>query len=287
MAEFSLDGETYEHAEEILRLDNILRDRLGWPTRFGSLAQPWVENDQSTPETLRLRYRFHSLVNISGARLALENAEKTIIKLNNAIVSTKPEGFYVDKSIACVALPDIPMGDNVIDLILPYGRKTDVEAIYLIGEFGVNITGTEATLTAPITQLAFGDITRQGLPFYGGNVTYIVDVEAEDANQVFAIAAPNYRGALISVDVAGERKGIIAFAPYELKINGLAPGANKLELTLFGTRINTFGQLHNTKPAGYTWWGPQSWRTTGAQWSYNYQLTAQGILTTPEFIIKS
>ncbi|MDR1000284.1 MAG: hypothetical protein LBL96_05735 [Clostridiales bacterium] len=287
MAEFSLDGEIYERVEEILRLDNILRDRLGWPTRFGSLAQPWVENDQSAPETLRLRYRFHSLVNISGAKLALENAEKTIIKLNGFTVFTKPEGFYVDKSIGCVALPDIHEGINVIDLSIPYGRKTDVEAIYLIGEFGVNIVGTEATLTSPITQLAFGDITHQGLPFYGGNVTYIIDVDVKDENQLFTISASNYRGGLISVDVAGERKGIIAFAPYELKINGLSPGINKLELTLFGTRINTFGQLHNTKPAGYTWWGPQSWRTTGAQWSYNYQLTAQGILTTPEFIIKS
>ena len=58
MAEFAMDAGPYRPVEEILRLDNILRTELGWPARSGAFAQPWVEHDDSTPHTLKLRYTF-------------------------------------------------------------------------------------------------------------------------------------------------------------------------------------------------------------------------------------
>lgn len=54
-----------------------------------------------------------------------------------------------------------------------------------------------------------------------------------------------------------------------------------LDLTVFGNRVNAFGQLHNTNAKGNYWYGPGSWRSRGDGWADEYQLRPMGILTAP------
>jgi hypothetical protein len=279
IAEYALDDEAYRPAEEILRLDNRLRGELGWPRRSDAVAQPWVEHDAGTPHVLRLRYTFDGELTLAGAELALENAAVTTVRLNG-VTAASPEGWYVDRSIGRVRLPDIQVGINTLELSLPYGRKTDPEAVYLLGNFGVRAAGCFCTLTKPVTSLAFGDITRQGLPFYGGNITY--HLEFQSAAPALEIAATSYRGHLLRVKVDGEDRGVIAYAPYRLKAAGLKGRSRRVDVLYFGSRINTFGQLHaNIRDPGF-WWGPNSWRTSGPAWTYEYRFWPQGVLKSPE-----
>ena len=281
IAEFSLNNEEYRRKEEILRLDNILRAELGWPPRGNSVAQPWVEKDTSTPHTLRLQYKFKSDADVEGAELALENAEQTTVTLNGQKAGAV-NGYYVDKCIGKVKLPAIKTGENIIELSIPYGKKTDIEACFLLGDFGVNTIGCESALTAPVRELSFGDITRQGLPFYGGNLTYhlLTDKECD----ALTVAAEYYRGHLLKVFIDGKDEGVIAFSPYQITAGNLTPGKHKVDIKYFGSRINTFGQLHRNDRFNQ-WWGPDSWRTTGAAWSYEYRFWPQGVLKSPEIMI--
>ena len=283
MAEHALDNGDWQPRDEILRLDNAIRESLGWPVRGNSVAQPWVEHDTTTPHTLRLRYSFTSELELLGVKLGLENAAKTTVILNGEKCSA-PKGWYVDKCIGTVALPEIKPGENVLELEIPYGRKTDVEAIYLLGEFGVRVLGVSCTLTAPVKSLAFGDITKQGLPFYGGNITY--HLEAESKGGELSIDASCYRGHLLRVVVDGTSRGVIAFSPYRLVVDGLADGLHKIDLIYFGSRVNTFGQLHQINREPRFWWGPNSWRSFGVAWSYEYKLWEQGVLKSPEIFVK-
>jgi len=279
MAEYALDDGNWQPREEILRLDNIVRVQLGWPIRGNSSAQPWVEYDSSTPHTLRLRYVFQSEISVSVAYLALENAANTKVILNGEPAG-QVSGWYVDKCIGKVQLPEIKTGENTLELTIPYGKKTDVEAIYILGDFGVTVQGVHASITKPIRSLYFGDITRQGLPFYGGNLTY--HLTAESNGGAIRITATNYRGHLLRVAVDGEDKGVIAFSPYVLDVDGLADGTHKVDLTYFGSRVNTFGQLHQVDRTPGFWWGPNSWRSVYSTWTYEYKLWQQGILKSPE-----
>ena len=282
MAEYALDGDAYRPAEEVLRLDSLLREALGWPLRKKAVAQPWVEQDASTPRRLRLRYRFMSEIEIPGAELALENAAAAQVTLNGAQAGAV-NGWYADRGIGKLPLPVIRQGANMLELTLPYGRKTDVEALYLLGDFGVDVAGVRCTLRAPVRELAFGDITRQGLAFYGGNITY--HLEAESRNGCLAITAASYRGPLLRVKVDGEDRGVIAYSPYRLEMRGLGNGPRRIELICYGCRINTFGQLHaNVRRDGF-WWGPDSWRTSGPAWTYEYRFWPQGVLKSPEIEI--
>ncbi|MBQ9951007.1 MAG: hypothetical protein IJO98_02565 [Clostridia bacterium] len=278
MAEYALDDEEYQPAEEILRLDNILRDRIGWVRRGNRWAQPWVESDRTTPHTLHLRYRFESNVRIEGAVLALENAENSSVTLNGALA--KPEdGWYVDKCIGKQALPPIVPGENVLEIRLPYGKTVNVEACYLLGDFGVEVQGVHCRLTERPKTIAFGDITRQGFPFYGGNLTYRMPVKLEKG--VYELEVSAYRAHLLRVSVDGEDQGVLAYAPYRKSFEIREDGDHVIELTAFGCRINTFGQVHHADKTT-RWWGPDSWRSKGILWSYEYKLWEQGVLKSPE-----
>jgi hypothetical protein len=279
MAEFALDAGPYRPVEEILRLDNILRTELGWPTRSDAFAQPWVEHDASTPHTLKLRYTFESEIPVSGAELALENAAASKVSLNGTAAGAV-KGWYVDKCIGRVPLPEIKAGLNTLEVTIPYGRKEDVEAMYLLGDFGVRVTGASCAITGPVRSLGFGDITRQGLPFYGGNLVY--HLEAETRGPGLTIKAANYRGHLLKVRVDGKDYGPLVYSPYQMEIPGAGKGRHKIDVVYFGSRVNTFGQLHCVDRNPGFWWGPNSWRTLDANWSYEYQFWPQGVLKSPE-----
>ena len=283
IAEYKLDEEPYRPAEEILRLDNVLRSELGWPLRMEAVVQPWVESDESTPRNITLRFRINAGVSIDGTKLCLERSDLASIRFDGADVPVRVSGWYVDKCIHCVELPLISTGEHFLEITYRYGRKVDLEYLYLIGDFGVDVKGCVTTLTAPVQTLAFGDITGQGLPFYGGNLVYHLDADVSSKGEM-TVQASCYRGHLLGVEIDGVDQGRIIYSPYRLKITDLTPGKHKVDLRCYGSRVNTFGQLHCNcrSEEGFWWWGPNSWRTAGDLWTYEYRFWKQGVLKSPE-----
>lgn len=274
-AESRLDDGPWNPLEEVLRAGNLLRRQAGLPAKTGQIAQPWVE--PQTPENHRATLRFwvDCAVPIRRAQLALEGAGRAELRLDGQMIACRPDGCWVDEAIATVPLPDLSAGIHRLEITWPFGALTDLEWCYLLGDFGVEVRGRRARVIAPVRELDFGDWTRQGLPFYAGNVTYHCRVEGARKLRVPRFAAP-----LLTVDADGRRVGAIAFPPYELE---LPATARQLDITAYGSRINAFGQLHNCHPHE-RWWGPGSWRSTGDAWSYEYQLKPQGLLVAPRLL---
>ena len=142
MAEYSFDSGPWQPREEILRIDNLFRRELGFPRRDETLAQPWTLQEEGPAEhTLSLRYTFDSDIDVTGAHLALENPLDTEIIVNGEQIDVKVDGWFTDESIKRVPLPDLPAGENVIILRIPFAVRTNVEWCYLLGDFGVEVTG--------------------------------------------------------------------------------------------------------------------------------------------------
>lgn len=276
-AEYSLNGEPFNDEEEILIFDNLCREKKGWPLRSAAFTQPWVIKEDEPSDIITLRFRINSEIYVDGAMLAVEDAEKIEICFNGKNVPNVPVGWYVDKSIKTVALPTIERGVNELVLKIPFGKRTNTEWCYILGEFGVKTEGAVSTIIAVNDKIGFSSLTTQGMPFYGGNVIYKTKIDTPDCWAV--ISANRYRGALIKVLVDGEEKGVIAFSPYKLKIDKLEKGEHTVEFILFGTRINTFGGVHNISQP--KWTGPNYWRSAGDQWCYEYLLKDTGILASP------
>jgi hypothetical protein len=276
-AEFRLDDGPWEPVEELLRLGNLLRARLGFPPRDGGMAQPWVEPPTPPRNRLGLRFAIDCAAPATGLKLALEG-EVVSLAIDGRNVAVRPAGWWVDEAIRTVTLPDLAAGRHVLEVNQPLGRGTDLEWMYLLGDFGVEVRGRQARITAPVRELAFGDWTRQGLPFYGGNVTY--HCRLAGAGGHLGLRVPRFKAPLITAALDGKRVGPIAFPPYRLDLGTVAAGERRLDLTVFGSRINTFGCVHLYDPFA-VWIGPGAWRTTGDQWGYEYQLKPCGILTAP------
>jgi hypothetical protein len=281
VAEFCIDGGEMMEEEEILRLDNVARKILGLPERGGSVAQPWVIENEPPTHTVTLRFRINSTVEYSGAMLALEDAEKAKIVFNGNEIPNDIVGWFTDKDIKTVRLTDIVKGENILEITLPIGKRTNTEWCYLLGNFGVSVAGRKATLIPMPEKIGFGSIVNQGMPFYGGNITYHLEAEGSEMK----IDATRYRGAIIDVKVDGEKKGDIAYPPYSLDISGLSDGMHKVDITLYGNRFNCFGAVHMSD-SSRSWHGPDSWRTKNAEWSYEYILKEVGILKSPEITVK-
>ena len=280
--EYALDGGEWQPKEEMLRLDNKLRDKLGYPHRNGDLAQPYTIKIFTEGHTAQLRFCFESEIDSEGAVLAIEGASRCSFSLNGEAFANKVIGYFADESIESVALPTIKKGKNILEVSFPYREDTDIEWAYILGNFGVEIRDAIPTMVAAPEKLEFRDLTKQKMPFYGANVTYTAEISLEKESEI-RVAVPQFIGAAITLDIDGERIGNLSLPPFRSDA-ALSAGKHKISITLFGNRFNSFGQLHCTDLSG--WLGPEKWRTEGEQWTYDYCLKPVGILSEPIVTIK-
>jgi hypothetical protein len=278
-ASWRIDGGPWQKPEEILRLDNRVREQLKLPLRSGRAAQPWADRSPApVVAQVQLKFALRSDVAVGAPLLAVEDARSLKIQFDGRPVPSDVSGWWVDEAIETVRMPSFSAGEHELLLTIPFTRKTNVEWCYLLGNFGVEVAGRHARILAPVKTLAFGDWTHQGLPFYAGNVTYHCTIEGDGRESM--IEAPHFKNPLLSLNLDGQPAGKIAFAPFQVNLGPLARGAHALDITAFGNRVNAFGPLHHTD-ANLKWVGPAAWRSTGANWTYGYVFKPMGVLVAP------
>lgn len=295
-AVWKLDDGPEHRAEEILRLDNEIRHVLGYPLRQDACKQPWCIKEAPEDHTVTLKYAIKSEVDSGELLLAMERPWKAELWWNGERVRMWEhpreeariacEGdvsqYFVDSFIRTVQVPPLKKGENELILRIPFGRRTNLENLYILGDFGVEVRGTSAEVTSRTEKLYFGDITRQKFPFYGGNVNYRMHFELENEGKA-AVRVPHFAASVLEVFIDGRSAGLIAFAPHTLQAGVLAAGVHTLEICAYGNRFNTFGMLHNANPE-YKWYGPDSYRTAGSDWSEAWCLRPAGILSRVEIL---
>ena len=282
-AEYALDDGEWQPSEEILRLDDLCREKLGWPTRRADCVQPWANTEEPITHALHLRFRIRSDIEYTGAKLAVEDAERVSVKWNGKDVDNTVIGWYADKAIKTIAMPTIEKGENILELSVPFAKHTNTEWAYLLGGFGVEVCGRNIRIVEARTELAFGDITEQGLPFYGGNITYHIPIETAGGDIEFH--SPQSKGILQTVRLDDGKEIPAIYPPYTVGFENVGAGKHIVNVTLYGHRRNGFGPVHlaNLKE---TWIGPTAWRTEGEAWCYDYMICEEGIMTTPRIFEK-
>lgn len=284
MAEWKIDDdEKYYPKEEVLRLDNLIRERLGMVKRGGGVVQPWVLGKRPKEHKATLRYTFSSEIDYEGAILALEDADIAQVVFNGKKVTEREEGYYVDISIGKIKLGNIVKGENILEITLPFGETANLETVFVLGDFGVRLAGSVAVITELPEKISFGALQSQVFPFYSGAVTYKLRTIAKGGS--INVTASDYMGALIEVSVDGEVKGDIVYPPYTLEIGDVTEGEHEVALKLYTHRYNSFGPIHLVN-RNQRWHGPGAWRSEGINWSYEYVLSTTGILRAPGILVR-
>lgn len=276
---FDNDADSAGGPEEILRIDNIFREKLGYPLRRAALAQPWtVENKEAERHILCLKYIIQCADELKGISLALEAAENTEIFLDRKRLEKKITGYYVDPCISSVLLPDLSEGTHELLLKVSFGRKINVEPCYLLGEFDAELQGAASILRRKRSRYSWQGIDGQGMPFYGGNFVYRTEIQLDEG--YYEAEVSKFRAPLILVKVDGSTAGRIVYSPYRVTFNITEKKSHVIEFYVFGNRVNTFGAVHNCDEKEI-YFDPNAWRTSGEGWSYEYQLKKAGILKAP------
>ena len=287
MADYALDDGECRPREELLRADTICRQELGWDILSGGAAQPWCITMEPITHKIRLRFRVNSEIRVFGAMLAIENPETAEIVWNGKPLEKKVKGYYVDRSIKTLRLPVINKGKNVLELVLPFGKRTATEWCYILGAFGTRVMGEETAIVPLPETLGFYDIVPQGLSFYSGALDYHLDVTVpEDADGAeMIVRVPQYRGSVVEVELDGGKPEIVAYTPYKVSMGKVAAGAHRVTVRLFVPRTNGFGPVHLADDQ-YYYPGPAAWRTKGDSFGYEYHFHREGVMMKPTVTLK-
>lgn len=279
VADCLCDGVPFIQEEEILRIDTALRQKFDMLSRVNDIIQPYtMANVPWDEHQISLQYKINTDINIEGAHLALESPDECRIFLNELEIPSIADGWFVDECIKKVPIPMIPKGQNHLEILRGFNVKTNLEACYLLGDFGVSLNGRYAKCTSGVPSAAYGDLTGQGFPFYAGNVTYRFNMELSQGSyclQPFEFSAP-----LLSVSMDGRLLKDVFIPPYKLNFTVEESGSHCFEITVYGNRYNCFAAVHNTMKS-FKWYGTIAWRTEENAFSYQYRLKPFGILSTP------
>jgi hypothetical protein len=122
------------------------------------------------------------------------------------------------------------------------------------------------------------------MPFYTGNLDYTF-IFTVDIDNEFFVHIPYFKAPVISINVDGEDKGLIALSPHILSLGYLKQGTHTMTVRLYGNRFNGFGTLHNAND-NFIWYGPDSYRTQGDDWTDLYELRRVGIFDGVNIVTK-
>ncbi|MFH0919465.1 MAG: glycosyl hydrolase [Fibrobacterota bacterium] len=280
--------------EEVLRLDRKIRDALKIKHRGGQMVQPWAQVKPKNPKRIpvELFYEFQANVLPGGDLfLALEKPEKFRIRVNDSPLNTDADsGWWVDLSLRKIPVDPafIRPGKNRITLSMDYEETfSGLEIMYLLGNFGTCVSGTEVAISAPVSSLNLGDWVGQGLSFYSGNVSYCAAISQKPGTgERLFVTVPEYRGVAVRVIVNGKPAGVMAWEPNEVDITDfLADGENDVCIEVVGHRRNSHGPHHHIEKWPM-WTGPGEYQAGKEKWFDGYNLVPCGLMQAPEIHVR-
>lgn len=245
-------------------------------TEYPVLAVQQILTHEDYHGPLTQKFVFDSACELSDVSLALEDAAAHRITLNGTPVPATVCGYYLAKDFEVVRLGRVKRGRNVLELTRDYAPLSkllsgigslfqtrtgcELESVYLIGDFAVNVISepvrngdlrfARRMLLSAESEHVTGELTREGYPFYAGEVTLA---------KTFAFAGDPKQGevylttdaldaCLARIRLNGKDVGVIHSAPYRVSLAGaLRAGENLLEVTLVNTLRNLLGPYHNPK----------------------------------------
>ncbi|MBQ7566777.1 MAG: hypothetical protein IJT18_06620, partial [Oscillospiraceae bacterium] len=278
LAEWSSDGESWQPAEELRRIDRGLRQKH--PDTKNNGVQPWAIPPEQIRHHILLRFPIRTRIDVD-VRLAYEAAEEVL--LDGKAVELKPDGWFTDRHIYTAPLPRLAAGEHTLTVRVPFGKRASLEDLFLLGEFDVSLRGVQAELIPCAETCGFGDLAVQGMPFYGGPVTYELPFELQEDADV-TLFAQRYAGAVLTAALDGKPCGTVAFPPYRLPLGAVAAGKHTLTVTDWLTRANSFAALHNL--TGDLYKGKAYWYPKGDGFAYEYQLMQSGLLLSPRLELR-
>ena len=282
MCQYSLKGSPWSETMEVWRAQDAIRNALGMrPNYYNGLPQRYkwaVQPHENDGAEAALRFDFDVDDLPTGpVSLLVEGAEQFDILLNGAAVNNTAAGWYLDRSMHTVTLPELEQGSNTLELRCRYTNHMELEDIFILGDFGVSV---DRAIIAEPAELHFGDWTTQGYPHYAGAMVYhgSYDYQPLEGKRV-RLYLGEYEAVHVTVRVNGELAGHIPW----ISANGLDitdalhESENAIDIQVVTSPRNMLGPLH-LAPGREAWTDWRSFRRTDETFTPDYVLKPWGLI---------
>ena len=278
----------WSEEDEVLRIDAALRTELGLERRGGDMLQPWYAKryDDKSYGELRLSYEFYIDTLPPGpVFLAGERPQTNRYRVNGTpLVPGDVNDFWIDDCFKKMAVPEgvLKPGRNEVTVDVTFRRATNIEALYLIGDFGVRLEGCKRTLVPKPPLMGCKNYADHNMPFYTGNLTFELTKEAYgpvlgdvSGAERIVLTPEGFTGACVKVE-AGNSTSVLGWEPFAADVTDAVKNGLPVYVTVEGTRTNVFGPLHELPKPAYAC-GPGSFVTEGENWTDGYSLLDSGV----------
>lgn len=233
-AEYFIDGKS-QGRDYVLNIDRAVRKNFGLETRHGEMIQPWFKKkyfsiNEKNYGKITLKYTFNTEYIPDDISLMAEDLDKTEVYLNGKLCVGELYETTIDNAFRLLKLPtsSFVLGENILEIAFDFYERFNIEGVFLCGDFGVRCGETDVIV--PLSQkLSFGDLSEQGLPYYGGRVK----IFAKFDNGIYMAKTKDLNCALLKINDSP-----IAFMPYETIF---VVDNERIEIEMIFTRNNTFG----------------------------------------------
>ncbi|MCQ2433576.1 MAG: hypothetical protein MJ175_13315, partial [Clostridia bacterium] len=285
-ARWKWEGGEWSSEAEILKCDQQVRDSIGIERRGGEMLQPWYAklHDTKNYGHLTVEYTFDiETMPTTPVFLAGERPERISYAINGVkLTSPDVHDFWIDDCFKRMPVPadTLKTGRNVITADVEFMRTTNLEALYLIGDFGVKTEGHKRALATLPAVIGCENLDRCALPFYTGELTYILTADryadlVKGAEKV-TLSPTAFTGSLVKVSWEGADEKLLCWDPYTADVTEAVKAGKDILVTVVGTRRNLFGPLHLV-PAIHGAYGPGHFVTEGGSWSDDYVFIDSGL----------
>ena len=280
-AKWRFNGGEWQAEDEVLKVDAKIRDLIGIEHRSGDMLQPWYAKKYCNDAygDVEIEYEFYADVVPDGELfIAGERPEFCQYYLNGTKLECNDmSDFWIDICFKKMPVPKglVKIGKNTVTVKTLFKRTTNIEALYLVGDFGVRIENENKRVLVKLPEkLGLGNLREYDLPFYTGSVTYKIPNDRFNKNAESNVIELNgYCVSLAKVAPAdsSDKAKILAWAPYEADVTQWVKEGKDIGVTMVCSRRNMFGPLHLV-PAIQSAYGPPHFTTSGKSWTYKYEL---------------
>lgn len=260
--------------------DGVLQEKNGYVLNI-------CERANALERPVRISQEYHITVDYipDSMKLACETPEKFQIQVNGQTVTCPVDGWFRDKSFQTIEIASyLQPGENSIsftcdfvqsDTVYENIRKasvfeseknklvydTEIEAIYLVGNFGVRTDGVwvqldraavryqgEFVITAPPKTICMKNIEQQGFPFFSGLLTLEGTLDIYGDHPVLDVTRKGINSLMLEINGIG--KTVLAEDRLDLTDFGVT-GKTKAKLTIYNNLRNLLGPHHQAVGEDY------------------------------------
>ncbi|MCM8900086.1 hypothetical protein KVG29_02470 [Caldicoprobacter algeriensis] len=245
------DGNTWEPENNVLIIDDALKDRLGLERTHIFSRQPWMytNEEKNRRYSLKVKYVFYVGEKLKGdVYAAVESPEVFNVYVNGKAVRCTGK-TYKDRVFVMYDIKEaiVPGRNEVILNTDQYGQLTGLESIYIVGDFKLHKSTQGFILVNEDEYISPGDWTLQGYPYYSGSVKYSAEFEMNidsDCSQV-ELELGDFWGVVASVTVNGCQVAILGWKPYKVDITKyINNGKNSIIVEVINSLQNLLGPHH-------------------------------------------